>query len=99
MCYSAGLVTKASGGAIASTGCTGYGYGPTSGDPAVVDSAALESNFFYEIGNGATHLAEAHSLAISMYLSNTTIDQLDAFCIAEWALFGDASLLFGGYSS
>jgi len=99
VCYSAGLVTKASGGAIGSTGCTGYGYGPGSGDPAAYWNAALEANFFYEIGNGATHLAEAHSRAIQKYIAELGVDESDAFCIAEWALFGDASLLFGGYSS
>jgi hypothetical protein len=99
VCYSAGLVTKARGGAIASTGCTGYGSGPASGDPAAYWNSALESNFFYEIGNGATHLAQAHSLAIQKYLTELSIDQSDAFSIAEWALFGDASLLLGGYSS
>ncbi len=97
-CFSWGFVRKAKGGAIASTGCTGYGFG-SSNDPDTL-SAALEMNFFYNIGyNNVTNLAQAHSQAISKYLNENAIEQLAAFCITNWALFGDASLRFGGYSS
>jgi len=99
VCFSWGLVIKPVGGAIASTGCTGYGIGSSSGDPATILSAALESNFFYEIGHGTTHLAQAHSQAISKYIDEHSIGQTDAFCITNWALFGDPSLMLGGYSS
>jgi hypothetical protein len=98
-CFCAGLILKARGGAIATTGCTGYGIGSQSGDPATILSAALESNFFYGIGNGSTHLAQAHSQAIQKYINEHSIAQTDAFCITNWALFGDPSLLFGGYPS
>jgi len=97
-CMSAGLVLKAHGGAIASTGCTGYGFG-TGGDPNTL-SGALEMNFFWNIGYGnQTNLANAHSLAITKYLNENDIEQIAAFCITNWALFGDASLRIGGYSS
>jgi len=98
VCFSWGLVIKPLGGAIASTGCTGYGVGSSSGDPAGILSAALETNFFYEIGHGATHLAQTHSQAIVKYLNEHTIKQTDAYCITNWALFGDPSLYYGGYS-
>ncbi len=98
VCFSAGLVLKASGGAIGSTGCTGYGLG-ASGDPASDLSAKLETYFFSEIGQGSTHLAQTHSQAIQKYVSGEDIAVADAYCITEWALFGDPSLLFGGYSS
>jgi hypothetical protein len=98
-CFSWGLIIKPRGGAIASTGCTGYGIGSNDGDPSTILSAELESNFFYYIGQGTTHLAEAHSQAIQKYVSENTIYQTDAFCITNWALFGDPSLLFGGYST
>jgi hypothetical protein len=62
-------------------------------------SAELEVNFFYQIGNGAEHLAQAHSLAIQKFLAEEEINQVEAFCITNWALFGDSSLQFGGYSS
>jgi hypothetical protein len=97
-CFSAGLVLKAHGGAIASTGDAGYGFGSSS-DPNTL-SAALEMNFFWEIGNNnVTNLAKAHSQAVSKYVNEHNIGQSDAFVIAEWALFGDASLRLGGYSS
>jgi hypothetical protein len=99
VCFCWGLMIKPIGGVIAATGCTGYGIGSGSGDPATVLSAALESNFFYNIGHGSTHLAQAHSLAIQKYIDEHSIGQTDAFCITNWALLGDPSLLFGGYSS
>jgi hypothetical protein len=99
VCFSWGLVIKPFGGAIASTGCTGYGIGSQSGDPATILSAELETNFFYEIGHGSEHLAQTHSQAIVKYLNENTIGQTDAFCITDWALFGDPSLMLGGYSS
>jgi hypothetical protein len=98
VCFSWGLVMKPLGGAIASTGCTGYGIG-TSGNPAETLSSELEANFFYCIGDGATHLSQAHNQAIKKYLKDNAITQTDAFCITNWALFGDPSLVFGGYSS
>jgi hypothetical protein len=97
VCFCAGLVLKTSGGAIASTGCTGYGYGGT--DPNTL-SGALEMNFFWQIGyNNVTNLAKAHSQSISKFINENTINQLAAFCITNWALFGDASLKIGGYPS
>lgn len=98
VCFSWGLVIKPFGGAIASTGCTGYGIG-TSGNPAETLSSELEANFFYQIGSGATHLSQAHNQAVEKYLGENTITQTDAYCITIWALFGDPSLVFGGYSS
>ncbi|DAC73274.1 MAG TPA: hypothetical protein DSN98_01035 [Thermoplasmata archaeon] len=98
VCFSWGLVVKTSGGAIASTGCTGYGFG-NGGDPNTL-SGALEMNFFWQIGyNNVTNLAKAHSQAISKFINENVIDQTGAFCITNWALFGDASLKLGGYSS
>ncbi|MCU0850214.1 MAG: C25 family cysteine peptidase [Candidatus Thermoplasmatota archaeon] len=97
MCFSWGLLLKAFGGAIGSTGCTGYGMG--SGGNPVSLSGELEMNFFYEIGNGSTNLAQAHSLAIQKYVSEQSITSTDAFVITNWAVFGDPSLRFGGYSS
>jgi hypothetical protein len=97
VCLSGGLVTKAHGGAIASTGCTGYGFG-NGGDPNTL-SGALEMNFFWNIGNNVTNLASAHSLAITKFINENSINQIEAFCITNWALLGDPSLQFGGYSS
>ena len=97
VCFSASFVMKAHGGGIAATGCTGYGFG-NGGDPNTL-SGALEMNFFYQIGIGTEHLAQAHSLAITKFINENSITQIEAFCITNWALFGDASLQIGGYSS
>jgi Peptidase family C25 len=98
VCFSWGLVVKPRGGAIASTGCTGYGLDTGVDDP-VGRSAGLEMNFFWQIGNNSvTNLAAAHSQAIIKYLNEHEIRQIDAFCITNWALFGDPSLKLGGYS-
>ncbi len=99
VCFSWGLVIKPRGGAIASTGFTGYGVGSPSGDPAETLSAELLSNFFYSIGQGSTHFAQAYGQAITKYINENSIGQVDAYCITNWALFGDPSLVFGGYSS
>jgi len=84
------------GGAIASAGSTGYGIGYVG--YAVSLSGELESNFFYEIGQGSTHLAQAHSRSIQKFLAEEEIQQTEAFVITNWALLGDPSLLFGGYT-
>ena len=97
VCFSWGLMIKPRGNAIGSTGCTGYGMG-YEGNPVTL-SAELESNFFYHIGDGITHLAQAHGLAIQKFIAEEDVLQLEAFCITNWALFGDPSLVFGGYSS
>ncbi|MBN1280841.1 MAG: hypothetical protein JXA00_04250 [Candidatus Thermoplasmatota archaeon] len=97
-CFCWGLVVKGNGGAIASTGCTGYGFG-SSGDPVAL-SAELEMNFFWQIGNNSvTNLGTAHSTAIQKYINENTMSRTGAFCITNWQLFGDPSLKFGGYSS
>jgi hypothetical protein len=99
ICFSWGLVVKPRGGAIASTGCTGYGFGGETDNPNE-KSGALEVNFFWQIGNNnVTNLAKAHCQAIAKYINENSIAQLDAFCITNWALFGDPSLKLGGYSS
>ena len=95
VCFSWGLVVKYPGGAIASTGCTGFGMG-YQGNPVSL-SAELEANFFYQIGNGSTNLGQAHSRAIQKFLDEEEINQVEAFVITNWALFGDPSLRLGGY--
>jgi hypothetical protein len=96
-CFSWGLVLKYPGGAIGATGDTGFGMG-YEGNPVTL-SAELESNFFYEIGNGAITLGQAHGRAIQKFIAEEAINQVEAFCITNWALFGDPSLRLGGYPS
>jgi hypothetical protein len=101
VCFCWGLMVKPRGGVIGATGDTGYGLGSEDEgiDNPVSLSSELEMDFFWEIGNNSvTHLAKAHSQAITKYMSENAIDQLDAFVITNWALLGDPSLKFGGYS-
>lgn len=94
-CFSWKLCLISNGGAIASTGCTGYGIG-ASGNPVSL-SAELETNFFYEVGqDGATNLGQTHQDAISKFINENDIQQTEAFCITEYQLFGDPSLQLGG---
>jgi len=96
VCFSWGLCMIPYGGAIASTGCTGYGMGYQG--QAISLSAEMETNFFYEIGqDGATTLAQAHSGAISKFIAENGIGDVEAHCITVFQLFGDPSLELGGY--
>jgi hypothetical protein len=80
---------------IASTGCTGLGLGGT--PPHLKNSGGLDSNFFYQIGNGSTTLGSAHSGAIRKYILENNVNLDEEFCIVEFHLFGDPSLKLGGY--
>jgi len=95
VCFSWGMVLVPWGGAIASTGCTGLGIGYV-GMPISL-SAELESNFFHQVGAGATTVGEAHSSAISKYIYENVLGDTDNFCIVEYQLFADPSLKIGGY--
>lgn len=100
VCFSWGFLMMPNGGAIGSTGCTGLGLGPTANATGVLqNSAALEGNFFYKIGqDGAVSLGEAHGGAVRKYVLETvSIGATQAFCIVEYQLFGDPSLHLGGF--
>jgi hypothetical protein len=96
-CFSWGLCILPQGGAIASTGCTGYGF---SNPGPINHSGALETGFFYQIGkNGAQNLGDAHSGTIRDFILKERIRADEAFRITIWELFGDPSLKLGGYPS
>jgi hypothetical protein len=93
VCFSWGFCIVPWGGAIACMGCTGYGFGR----PGTY-SSALETGFFYQIGqNGTTHLGESHSGAIRDYFMDNKVNQFTSFATTIWQLFGDPSLKLGGY--
>jgi hypothetical protein len=94
-CMSWRLISKPNGGAIGSTGCTGYGFG---GNTAVTFSAELEANFFYMIGqDNATTLAWAHQGGITKYITENVMVKRAVHCITVYQLFGDPSLYLGGF--
>ena len=93
-CYSWGLCLVPWGGAIASTGLTGYGL---SNYPISL-SSELDLNIFYEIGqNNVKNIGQAHSGSITKYLNENYVDKCASHCITVFQLFGDPSLKIGGY--
>jgi hypothetical protein len=96
ICFCWALCASPVGGAIASTGCTGLGLGGS--PPDLENSGGLDCNFFYEVGQGATSLGQAHSGAISKYILENSVVGDEIFCIVEFHLFGDPSLVLGGVS-
>ncbi|MBN1280840.1 MAG: hypothetical protein JXA00_04245 [Candidatus Thermoplasmatota archaeon] len=97
VCFAWGLCILPYGGAIASVAGTGLGIGPGGGTPLEY-SAALESNFFYAIGQkNASTFGEAYKGAINRYLNtHPTLDAMDYHCISIYQPFGDPSLKLGG---
>jgi len=95
-CFSWGLISKGHGGAIGSTGDTGYGFGAEDNPNTL--SAALENNFFYVIGHdNMTTLGSAIGNAVRKYINENAIGRDDAFCITDFQFFGDPSTVIGGY--
>jgi len=96
-CFSWWLVALQKGGAIASTGCTGYGIG-LQGEPVSL-SSELETNFFYKVGqDGMTTLGSAHGGSITKFIEQEGIPTSTyAHVITVFELFGDPSLKLGGY--
>jgi len=102
------LTRHSGGGAIATLGCTGLGYGKE--DKLDVKEGAgdyLNVLFFNAYGQHQQHvLGEAWQHAITSYLEAFPIDwsqesfhdtALDAKTVQEWVLLGDPSLRIGGY--
>jgi len=108
-CWSWHLTRNIGGGAIATLGCTGLGYGKE--DKLAPDAEGggdwLNVLFFKEVGESkAEYLGEAWAWAITSYLNEFPIDwnqpafadtALDAKTVQEWVLLGDPSLKIGGY--
>lgn len=95
VCFSWGFVAKPNGGAIASTGCTGYGIG--GGEPITL-SSELEVNLFYKISqDGIDNIGAAHGDSIAKFVGENTIRQTEHHVITIFQFFGDPSLKLGGY--
>jgi hypothetical protein len=90
------LTRKISGGSIATIGCTALGYG-------FVDfiglSAYLDYLFFWCYQTMGKHvLGETWSSAVTEYVATFgNYFKLDAKTVMEWELFGDPSLMIGGF--
>ena len=99
----------AEGGAIASIGCTGLGYG-TIGDydndgiPDCIQylGGFIDSEFFRVYAQeGKDILGETHGTALTHYITRfpPMQDKIDAKTVEEWVLLGDPTLKRGGYPS
>jgi hypothetical protein len=108
-CWSWLLTRKIGGGAIATIGCTGLGYGKEDKHNPELGGGGdyLNVLFFKEYGqNQSNTLGEVWGTAISTYLDEYPIDWnelgfsdtgLDAKTVQQWVLLGDPSLKIGGY--
>ncbi len=103
------IVRMTEGGAIASIGCTGLGYG-TIGDydndgiPDCIQylGGFIDSEFFRVYAQeGKDILGETHGTALTNYIAKfpSMQDKIDAKTVEEWVLLGDPSLKIGGYPS
>jgi len=102
------MARKADGGSIATMGYTGYDWFATGDDgDGIPDctqylSGFLHVNFFEEYGvNGVNILGITHVNTLTKYITHLDPygDAYDAKTVEEWTLFGDPSLMIGGYAS
>jgi len=93
-------VLKKDGGAIASIGNTGYGYGYVNAGATEGLGGWIEPRFFDAYANQSkTILGETHTQAIIDYINiigSVNEDNIDRKTIEQWALLGDPSLKLGG---
>jgi len=112
-CFGWFFVRQKNGGAIASMGNTGLGYGAI-GNYGDVDGDGIdlpdtiealggyqELQFFKSINDGAKYLGGAWGETITNYLHTFPgmKDQTDCKTVEQWPLFGDPSLKIGGYGT
>jgi hypothetical protein len=106
-CFSWWMARKVDGGAIATIGCTSYGYGKSgdTDDDGIFDGIQYRGGFidieFFRMyaQEGKDMLGEAHAGALVSYLNKfpPMTDLIDGKTVEEWALLGDPSLKIGGY--
>lgn len=113
-CFSWLFDRNTHGGAIATFGNTGLGYGAVGengdldhdgvNDPDCVEALGgyLESQFFKSVGvNHTPILGAAWGAAITQYIKvyPGMLNKFDCKTVQEWELLGDPSLMIGGYSN
>ena len=106
-CFGWWIVRKPNGGAIASVGNTGLGYGYIGdyNNDSIPDSIQglggwIDTEFFRIYGQeGKDILGEMHTTALANYVATFPVmkDNIDCKTVQEWVLLGDPSLKIGGY--
>ena len=99
-CFSWRLVRNPNGGAIASIGNTGLGYGmPGRALTTGGGDGWITIEFFYQYGHEKqTMLGAAHSQAITHYVQTFDMNDLESGhpkSVQQWVLLGDPSLQIG----
>ena len=103
-CFSWRLIRNPHGGAIASMGNTGLGYGMP-GKMATVGGGDswITIEFFKQYGaENHSILGESYTQALVSYIHTFDMSDFEAGhpkTVEQWVLFGDPSLKIGGYSS
>ena len=95
------FVLEKDGGAIASIGNSGLGYGYVNEDADAGLGGWIEPRFFENYVNQSIddNVGKIHDSAIVDYINiigNVNTDQIDRKTIEEWTLLGDPSLKVGG---
>ena len=106
-CFGWWIVRKQGGGAIASVGNTGLGYGYIGdyNNDSIPDSIQglggwIDTEFFRIYGQESKDIVgEMHTTALANYVANFPVmkDNIDCKTVEEWVLLGDPSLKIGGY--
>jgi hypothetical protein len=106
-CWGWKLTRISKGGSIATVGNTGLGMSKEDKHSFSGAGDYLEPTFFYEYGvNGTQILGRVWGNTITDYLRQYPVDwntpaakdfAIDAKTVQQWALFGDPSLMIGGY--
>jgi len=102
-CWSWNLVRQKWGGAIATIGNTGLGWG-IGGEGSTETGDGFISTHFFQVYNqtanlNACSLGLVHSQTLNDYIIkfDPNEDEIDRKTVEQWALLGDPSLKIGGY--
>ena len=110
-CFSWAFVRKINGGAIASFGNTGLGYGAV-GESGDIDGDGVNlpdtletlggyqiAKFYEKIDEGEDILGKCWGASVTRYLNTFPgmDDKVDAKTVEQWPMLGDPSLKIGGY--
>ncbi|KYK21197.1 hypothetical protein AYK21_05170 [Thermoplasmatales archaeon SG8-52-2] len=104
-CFSWNLVRQKRGGAIASIGNTGLGWG-VGGEGSIQTGDGYITTHFFEIYSESddlnnVSLGEVHVKTLNDYIKffHPNEDEIDRKTVEQWVLLGDPSLRIGGYPS
>jgi hypothetical protein len=108
-CFGWWIVRATNKGAIASIGCTSYGYGKQgdSDRDGIFDGIQYRGGFidieFFRVyaQEGKDILGDAHGTAMTNFLLKfpPMTNQIDTKTVEEWVLLGDPTLKIGGYAN